>query len=242
MFWFKKKSEKKWPEDEGEQSSARWDESKDAPWFRLNLAFYDVFEHMRIQVKNWQRQSLLSWALSALAVCAMAYLGAQPKIKPYVVEVDKLGRVRAVRALEENDTRHDPERIIAAELQETIVNLRTVTTDREANNRNISSGLSRLDDAAYTYARTELRKAPPNTVGGVKTVMVRTDPPLKISANTWQIEWEETSISLAGEQMGAPERWKAVMQIKLKPNFDDEDEFAKNPYGFKGLQLNWTKL
>ncbi len=242
MFGFGKNEKKKWPEAEDDKAQRRWDESKESPWFRSGMAFFDIFEHMRLQVKNWQRQSLLSWALSVIAVCAMAYLGAQPKIKPYVVEIDKLGRVRAVRALEENDTRLDPERIITAELQETIVNLRTVTTDREANNRNVSRGLSRLEDAAYTYARTELRKAPPNAVGGTKTVMVRTDPPLKISPNTWQVEWEETSISLTGEQMGLPERWKAVMQIKIRPNLDDEEEFAKNPYGFKGYQLNWTKL
>lgn len=213
-----------------------------APWFKSGAKFYDELLNARTQTKNWQRQALLSWLLSVGALGGMVYVGSLPKIKPYIVEVDQLGRVRAVRALSENDTRIDPERIIVGELSDMITNLRTVTTDREANNRNISKGLSRLTGAAYKYAYTELRKAPPNEVGKTKTLQVKTYPPLKISDGTWQIEWDETSYSFAGEMIGVPEKWKAVVQLKLEPNLDDEDVFGKNPYGFQGHQLNWTRV
>lgn len=216
--------------------------SADSPWLKATLKYRDELVNARIQTKNWQRQALLSWLLSVAAVGGMAYIGSLPKIKPYPIEVDHLGRVRAVRALSENDTRIDPERIIVAELDEMIVNLRTVTTDREANNRNISKGLSRLAGAAHTYAYTELRKAPPNEVGTTKTVQVKTYPPLKISDGVWQIEWEELSQNLAGQLIGSAERWKAVITVKLQPNLDDEEIFKKNPYGFQGHQLNWTRV
>ena len=230
-FWRKKEAEG--------NTAART--RRDAPWLRGQDAFEDTYLRLAAQVVNWRRMAFGCLMLAVIAVCWVGYIGAQSKFKPFTVEVDKLGRTIAVRALDGDGATSDPSRTVYAEMFELIENLRTVTTDREANNRNLNKAFSRLVGAAANYARTELRKAPPNEVGASKTVQVRVKTALPISAKSWQVEWEETSFNLQGEPIGPPEKWKATLQYELRPS-DSEEGIRKNPIGFTVPELNWAKV
>lgn len=214
---------------------------RDAPWVMAALAHEDTYLRLAAQVVNWRRFAFGCLGVAAIAISWAGYVGSQSKFVPYLVEVDKLGRTLAVRAVGGNEATSDPSRSVYAELFDLIENLRTVTTDREANNRNLNKGFSRLAGAAANYARTELRKAPPNEVGAAKTVQVQVKAALKLSEKSWQVEWEETSFNLQGEQIGPPEKWKATLLYALEPS-GEEEGIRKNPIGFTVKQLNWAKV
>ena len=214
---------------------------RDAPWVLASNAHDDTYMRLCAQVVNWRRMAFCGIGIAFAAVAGIAYIGAQSKFTPMVIEVDKLGRTVAVRALTGDDATTDGSRMVYAEMFELIENLRTVTTDRAANKRNLDRGFSRLTGAATAYARTELRKAPPNEVGTTKTVQVQVKTALKLTEKSWQIEWEETSYSLQGIRIAAPENWKATVQYELAPA-GDEESIRKNPIGFTVSELNWTKV
>jgi type IV secretion system protein VirB5 len=158
-----------------------------------------------------------------------------------VLEVDKLGQVVAVKALHGDEAVTDPERLVYREMFDLIENLRTVTTDRAANDDRLSKGFSRLSGAARTYVRDELRKVPPNEVGATKTVQVFVRTALRITGKTWQVDWEEVSRGLNGQVLGPPEKWRATLQYELKPS-GEERLFRGNPIGMTVPELSWQRV
>lgn len=215
-------------------------DSVDAPWTKAGLQYNDTFLRLDAHAANWRRQAFLGWVIVLFAVGGMIYIGSKSKFVPYVVEVDQLGRTVAVRALVGSEATTDTKRTVYREMFDLIENLRTVTTDRMANDDRIEKGFSRLDGAAYAYARAELKKALPNDIGATKTVQVKVNTALKLTEKSWQIEWEERSFNLAGESIGL-ERWKATVQYDLRPSGEVSD-IRKNPIGFTVSEMNWMKV
>lgn len=221
-------------------SQAVESDNPDAPWVRAGRAYNDTYLRLAAQVANWRMFAFFCIIVAVIAVSGAIYIGSMSKMIPYLVEVDKLGRTVAVRALTGEDAITDSKRLVYREMYDLIEHLRTVTTDTSANKSNINKGFSRLDGAAVTYARTELKKAPPNEVGATKTVQVFVKTALPLSKDTWQIEWEEVSFGLDGKEMGV-EKWKASLRFSLVPS-GDEQSIRENPIGFTVTDLNWMKV
>lgn len=215
-------------------------QNEDGPWAKAGMAHDNTYLRLAAQVVNWRRAFFIMAVIAAGAVGGVVWIGSQSKFIPMVVEVDKLGRTVAVRALTGPDAVTDSSRTVYRELFDLMENLRTVTTDRAANDRNIERAFTRLDGAARTYARTELRKALPNEVGSTKTVQVQVKTALRLSDKSWQVEWEEHLFGLNGEPMGV-ENWKATLQYELLPA-EDEVSIRKNPIGFTVRELSWMRV
>lgn len=214
-------------------------ESAESLWLQAGKAHENTFLRQSAQVANWRIFAFISLAIAGLAIAGAIYIGSQPKFVPYIVEVDKLGRTVAVRALDNDDVAVDS-KIVYAEMFELIENLRTVSTDTAANDDRIEKGFTRLKGAGAEYARVELRKAKPNDVGQTKTVQVQVKVALPVSNSSWQVEWEEHSFNLKGEPIGV-EVWKANLKYVLKPS-KEERIFRKNSIGLYVTELNWVKV
>ena len=212
----------------------------DSAWTKAGAAYEDTYLRLAAQVANWRMFAFFCLFLAVVAVVGVIYIGSQSKIIPMLVEVDKLGRTLAVRVLDGDDAVTDSKRLVYREMFDLIENLRTVTTDVAANNTNLSKGFSRLSGGATGYARTELRKAPPNEVGTTKTVQVQVKTVLRISDNVQQVEWEEHSFNLKGEEF-AVDKWKATVTYKLVPP-NAEEGIRINPIGFTVYDLSWMKV
>lgn len=232
MGWFSK--------TKSNTQSAQISAGVDAPWLKAGMAYNDTFLRLAAQVANWRMFAFFCLFVAAISVGGIVYIGSKSKYIPMLVEVDKLGRTLAVRALTGDDAITDPKRLVYRELFDLIEHLRTVSTDIAANNSDLDKGFSRLTGAAAVYARTELRKAPPNEVGATKTVQIQVKTALPISDNTWQVEWEEHSFNLKGEEIGV-EKWKATVTYKLSPPATEEG-IRINPIGFYVYELSWMKV
>jgi type IV secretion system protein VirB5 len=214
--------------------------AEDSPWVRAQTWHEDRFMRQSAQVANWRMFAFISLAIAAVSVAGVVYLGAKSKYIPMVIEVDKLGQTLAVKALTGESAVTDSSRLVYREMFDLIENLRTVSTDRNANNGRLSNGFSRLVGSAQSYARTELKKAPPNEVGANKVVQVKVKTALKLSGKSWQIDWEERSTALNGDDLGT-EVWRATLQYTLEPT-GDEQSIRRNPIGFTVSDLSWQKV
>lgn len=235
MFKLRKKSTNSQTPSESQQNP-----EYDTPWAKAHAAHEDRILRVQAQIANWRMFAFISLGLAGLAVGGAIWIGAKSKFIPMVFEVDKLGQVVAVKALYGDEAVTDPQRLVYREMFDLIENLRSVTTDRQANNSRLSKGFSRLTGAAEKYVRTELRKAPPNEVGATKTVQVIVRSALRLTGKSWQVDWEERSFSLNGEDMGV-ERWRATVQYELNPS-PDEKIFRSNPSGFTVPEMSWQKV
>lgn len=214
--------------------------AEDAPWVLAEYQHNHTFLRLAVEKSNWRLFAFFSLFIAAVSVAGLIYIGSQSKFVPLLVEVDKLGQTLAVRALTGDDAVTDSRRLVYREMFDLIENLRTVTTDRLANNERLSKGFSRLSGASYAYVRTELKKAPPNEVGTTKSIQIKVKTALKLAGKSWQIEWEEMSFSLAGEALGT-ETWRATLQYELIPS-GEEKSIRVNPIGFTVSDLSWQKV
>ena len=224
----------------GSQSTLGGGNPVDTPWIRAEYLYNDTFLRQAAQTKNWRLFAFFCLGITIIAVGGLIYLGGQSKYIPMVVEVDKLGQTIAVRALTGKDAITDSSRIVYREMFDLIENLRTVTTDRLANNDRLAKGFSRLTGAATKYVQTELRKAPPNDVGSTKSVQIIVKTALKLAGQSWQIDWEERSYGLNGDQLGT-EMWRATLQYDLVPS-SEEKAIRINPIGFTVSEISWQKV
>lgn len=212
----------------------------DAPWVRAGMQHNDTFLRLAAQVANWRMLAFSALVVAALAVGGVIYIGAQSKYIPMLVEVDKLGQTLAVKAVTGDLAVSDTSRLVYREMFDLIENLRTVTTDRHANNARLSKGFSRLANSARKYVSNELAKNPPNDVGTKKFIQVKVKTALKLAGKSWQIDWEESSYALNGELLST-ENWRATLQYQLVPS-GEEENIRTNPIGFVVSDLSWQKV
>lgn len=225
-----------------ESSSAEKEslQAQDTPWSKASVAHESRILRVQAQIANWRMFAFFCLFLAFVSLGGMIWTAMQSKFIPMVMEVDKLGQVLVVKALNGDEAVSDPRRLVYREMFDLIENLRTVTTDRQANNDRLSKGFSRLSGSAERYVRTELLKAPPNVVGASKTVQVIVRSALPLTGKSWQIDWEEHSRNLAGEEAGV-ERWRATVQYELNPA-GEERLFRRNPIGYVVTELSWQRL
>lgn len=215
-------------------------DSIDSMWHKADSKQEDRYLRLNKQVANWRIFSFIALIIVGISVVGNVVQGTQSKTQPFIVEVDKLGRTLAVRSLDSNDQMTNKKAMYFREMVELIENLRTVSTDPQANFKNMSRGFSRLKGGARNYANEYLGKNKPNDVGQHQTIEVHVRAAIPISNKTWQIEWVEDSYSLAGTLIKS-ENWKASMTFSIE-HPEDEDEIRKNPIGFYVTDLSWLRI
>jgi type IV secretory pathway TrbF-like protein len=191
------------------------------------------------QAHHWRTVAFFCSAVALIAVSGVAYIGAQNKVVPYVVEVDKLGEATAV-ARADHPAAVD-RRVIKAYLARFVADWRAVTVDRQAQKGAIdrvyamlpsgSIGLKKVND--YFKGHNPFALAANESVGVAVTNL------LPISDETWQVEWQEVTRDPRGEIQSSV-RMKASIIVGIKPP-TDEKLMLINPLGVYVRDLNWSQ-
>lgn len=193
----------------------------------------------------WQIVAVISLLIAVMAVGGAIYVGAQSKFVPYVVEVDKLGQVQAVKIAD----RASPadERIIHASLATWIVSARMVTPDVALQRDAVFKVYALLapQDAATTkmnewYGHDE--QASPFKRAETETVSVDIVSVIPQSETTWRVDWTETTRSRDGALKEPPSRLAALITITLVPTTaaTTEEQIRKNPLGIVVKDFSWS--
>lgn len=191
------------------------------------------------QAHHWRTLAFVSGVVALIAVIGVAYIGAQNKVVPYVVEVDKLGEATAV-ARADRPAAVD-RRVIKAYLARFVADWRSITVDRQAQKGAIdrvyamlpsgSIGLKKVND--YFKGHNPFALAANQSIGVAVTNL------LPISDETWQVEWQEVTRDLRGEIQSSV-RMKASIIVGIKPP-TTESLMLINPLGVYVTDLNWSQ-
>jgi len=191
------------------------------------------------QAQHWRLMAIISGMVSLIAVTGVAYIGAQSKVVPYVVEVDKVGTVAAV-ARAEHPTEVDP-RVVKAYLARFVADWRSVTVDRQAQKGAIDRVYAMLPSGsvALTKLNDYFKANNPFTVSSKRSVSVAVTNLLPISERTWQIEWQEVIRDPRGD-IQSNLRMKASILVGITPP-SDENLMLINPLGVYITDVNWSR-
>ena len=190
----------------------------------------------RVQARNWRLMSFGSLMLSAGLAGGVIWQSLESRVTPYVVEVDKLGEVRAVGPAIESYQPNDAQ--IAWHLARFIGNVRSVSIDPVLVRQNWLEAYDFATDRAALFLNDYARTNDPFAAVGTRSVSVQVTSVVRASDSSFQVKWTEQSYdrgSLAGET-----RWTAILTTVVQPPRTAE-VLRKNPLGLYVTGIAWSR-
>lgn len=197
---------------------------------------YGGFIH---QKEVWQKTALISLSLNIVAVLGVIYIGAQNKLVPYVIEVDKLGRTASVQRA---DVAAAPNAaVIKSQLAQWVENARSVYLDVPAQKRAVQETYAFINKHGPAFATINdyFTQHEPFKRAQEESVSVQVNSVQPISEKTWRLEWEETHRGRDG-RVGIVENQQATVTLAISPP-TDEATIMLNPLGVYIDSFNWSQ-
>ena len=190
----------------------------------------------RVQARNWRLMSFGSLMLSACLGAGVVWQSLESRVTPYVVEVDKLGEVRAVSPAIESYQPNDAQ--IAWHLARFIGNVRSVSIDPVLVRQNWLEAYDFATDRAALFLNDYARTNDPFTGVGTRSVSVQVTSVVRASDSSFQVKWTEDSYE-RGSPAGTT-RWTAILTLIIQQP-RTTDVLRKNPLGLYVNGIAWSR-
>jgi type IV secretion system protein VirB5 len=160
----------------------------------------------------------------------------ESRVTPYIVEVDKVGEVRAVGPAIESYRPNDAQ--IAWYLARFIGNVRSVSIDPVLVRQNWLEAYDFATDRAALFLNDHASTNDPFAAIGTRSVSVQVTSVVRASDSSFQVKWTEQSYdrgSLAGDT-----RWTAILTtVTQLPR--TAEVLRKNPLGLYVNAIAWSR-
>ncbi len=191
-----------------------------------------------IQERNfWRIVAIGAMVVAVLALTLNIIQATKAKVVPYVIEVDKAGKMSGLKAgtpLTSN-IRHTQ-----YSLGLFVKSWRGVTADIALQEKNMNQAAGQSAGAAKGILKQWYGQNDPYKRGENSLVEVRLlGLPLFVSGQTWQVEWLEITRSHSGEEKSRVV-YQGNFQIQVKEP-RTEAEILKNPSGIFIVDISYTK-
>jgi type IV secretion system protein VirB5 len=189
--------------------------------------------------RQWRNIAFFSSATAVVAVAGLVWAGSQSRVVPFVIALDGDKPIALGRAEQITNTN---KRLVASALFTWIQDLRTVTSDPEAQRRAIARVYSHIGQSTQAQAAISdwYRAGDPFVRARTETVAVNPKSVLPLTDQSMQIEWEEESRDSYGKLL-TRKVWRGSFIIATVPPTDDRTA-RENPLGVYVTQATWTEV
>ncbi len=206
------------------------------PYQRAGQLWDERLGSARVQAHNWRLIAFGSLALSIGLAGGVLWLAAQSRVTPYVVEVDKLGQVRAVGPAIEP---YDPtDAQIGWYLSRFVTDLRSLSIDPVIVRRNWLEAYDYVTERAAALLSDYARSNDPFKSIGERSISVQVTSVVRVSGDSFQVKWTEQAYE--HESLARTERWTAILTILVQQP-RTADALRKNPLGIYVNGLSWSR-
>jgi type IV secretion system protein VirB5 len=200
----------------------------ETPYTRAQNEWDDRIGSARIQAYNWR----LAFFVSALTILILAsgliYMAGRQHAIPYIVKVDKIGRVQAVEAV--TDVNIAPGKAeISYFLSQFVIKIRSITLDPVVVKQNWLSAYDFVSRRGENELNSMARQEDPFSRIGHLTASVDIETVVPISEKSYQVRWTEKITNTYGVTE-AINRYTGIFTIAIKKPRKAE-EIMKNPLG-----------
>ena len=195
-----------------------------------------------VQAKNWRANSLLFAALLAVSVVGNIYLGWQPKAVPHIIEVDELGEARYRGPAGLSASSFTPsETLVRYHLRRFIDLTRTLSSDTVLLRKNWIEAYKMLSISGNTRMTEWVRVNNPFERAQTETTGIEILSAVPVSAESWQIDWRETTWDHQGQTLGKPTVWRAMLKVVIDPP-ETREQMLDNPLGLFVDEFHWDRV
>lgn len=228
------------------EARERWapEGAADTPYMRARQEWDARMGNAVVQAQNWRRATFASLGVVFLSTFGLVYLGAQPKAVPHIIEVDRLGNAiyrgpagQAAAAYTPSDA------VLKYHLRRFVEDTRAISSDAAVLKRNwldaynlvTPKGANMLTAFVQEPGHAPFERAKEERVGVEVLALVR------VSEDTWQIDWKETTSDRNGIQLGPPLEWRGMFRV-LMQHTKDQQAMERNPIGLYVDEFHWDKV
>ena len=211
-----------------------------SPYLAARDEWNERYRDLIVAARNWRLLAVTSSMVALVAVLGLIVIGAKPKVIPYIVAVDNLGKVvsegTAVQASVADD------RLKRAALWSWVQDWRMVSSDATVEKNAIERVYAQIGNGTPAAIRISdaYRDGSPLKLAQTETVSVNVRALYASSKDSYEVEWTETTFDLKGEQIGT-QNLKGVITISIHPP-EDEGLARVNPLGIYVTNVSWSKV
>jgi type IV secretory pathway TrbF-like protein len=219
------------------------DPKPDSKYVRARQEWDERMGGALVHARNWRLAAFAALGTVFLAVAGMIYLGRLPKLVPLVVEVDHMGAATYLGPVGQSD--YVPsDAVVRYHLQQFLERTRSISSDPAILKRNwfdTYSAVTPKGAAMLTAYVSAPEHNPMRRAQDGQTVAIETASIVRVSQDTWQVDWRETTSDRHGTPVGPPALWRGMFKILLqKP--DSSEATAKNPIGLYVDEFHWDTV
>lgn len=191
-------------------------------------AFGDILLFTQKEMKWWRNiVGPGSLILFFISVCFFIYSINLQKTVPVLINVMPNGEAAFLGEVRQSAAPQIPESAILYQARKFITNLRSISTDPQVLYNNIEECYAMVTSSYEPVMTRALRTSSPfNLVGKIRRSL-EIESVLKITNNSYQVDWIETSLDGGGTPKKS--RMRSLITIKILPA--DEKTIKKNPLG-----------
>ena len=206
------------------------------PYQKAAQAWDERIGSARVQARNWRLMAFGCLALAMGLSGGVVWQMGRATITPYVVEVDKLGEVRAIGPALQPYEPSDAQ--IAFHLARFIENVRSLPSDPVVVRRNWLRAYAYTTTRAANTLNEYAREHDPFANIGKRTVSVEVTSVVRSSDDSFDVRWQEQTYENGA--LAETASYRAVLSVVLQPP-RTETELRKNPLGIRIRALSWSR-
>lgn len=214
----------------------------DTPYKRAAQEWDDRIGNAVVQASNWRLATFATIVFVALpAICGMIYLGAQPKSIPHIVEIGVDGSATYRGEIGKSWEKFKPsDPSIRFHLQRFIQDTRMISSDTGVIKQNWFDAFKLVTPKAANTLSAYVHKNDPFIRASKERVSVDILSMVRLSENSWQVDWKESQWGTTGEPLGES-YWRGIYTIVLqKP--ENEKQLEANPIGLFIDEFNIAQI
>ena len=202
-------------------------------------AWDEVYGRAVSAMRNWRNLSFTLVLALLAAIAGLTWQGAQSKIVPYVVVLDKDGQELHSGLAGKSATTEA--KVIKAELENFIKKVRLASMDRQLMLQNINFVYAHLKNntPALKKLNAHFQENNPFELISKQTKIVdKVTSVLPVTENTWSLEWTETSRDISNGEILKTENYKAIATV-LRQDPETPEQWSSNPFGIWIVDFEW---
>jgi len=189
--------------------------------------------------RSWRLAALLASAVCLVLAAGSIYLGSQSTLVPYVVELDRTGNPAHVALAGQGLSARQKEQVVRAQLAQFVRDVREVHSDLDLQKRAIARAYAHLSRQHPAFQAVSQFHQDHSPFRRDETVLVEIARILRLSEESWRIEWQEIARGRKGAAR-PPTRLAAIATVQIGSEVREET-LLLNPLGLYVLDFNWSR-
>jgi type IV secretion system protein VirB5 len=217
----------------------------DTPYMRARQEWDRRMGSAIVHARNWRLATFAALGAVTLSIGGMVYLGRLPKAVPHIIEVDQLGAATYRGPVGQTSADYVPsDSTVKYHLQRFIEDTRTISTDVAVDRKNWLEAYTLVTSKGgnmLTAWVSAPEHEPFHRAAAGERVSLEVLSAVRVSQDTWQFDWRETSWDKNGNAAGSPVLWRGMFHILLQLPKTTES-MAKNPIGLYIDEFHWDTI